>query len=137
MREAVAGTLWLGNAGDARDPAGVARAGIGAVVDLALEERPPAVPRSTIYCRFPIVDGGGNPPETLRLAVQTLCRLLSDGVPTLVCCSAGMSRSPAIAAAALGLVTDRSPEECLREIVAGHPHDVSAELWRDLKRLSK
>ena len=135
MREAIAGKLWLGNAGDARDLAAIAGAGIAAVVDLALEELSPSLPRSTIYCRFPIVDGGGNSPKTVELAVRTLCRLLADNVPTLVCCGAGMSRSPAIAAAALALVSERNSEDCLRELVAGQPHDVSGELWRDVRQV--
>ena len=40
-----------------------------------------------------------------------------------------MSRSPAVVAAVLSIVQGGSPDEKLKEIVAGHPHDVSPQLW--------
>ena len=40
-----------------------------------------------------------------------------------------MSRSPAVVAAALCIVQGGSPDVKLKEIVAGHPHDVSPHLW--------
>jgi hypothetical protein len=43
-----------------------------------------------------------------------------------------MSRSPAIVAAALSIVHGGNPEEKLKEIVAGHPHDVSPHLWESV-----
>lgn len=43
--------------------------------------------------------------------------------------SAGMSRSPAIAAAALSLVTRHPLEDCLTSVLAGASHDVSPTLW--------
>ncbi len=56
--------------------------------------------------------------------------LLKRGqIPTLVYYGAGMSRSPAIVAAALSIVQGGSPDERLKEVVAGHPHDVSPHLW--------
>jgi len=63
------------------------------------------------------------------MAIQTVVSLLKSQVPALVYCGAGMSRSPAIVAAALSIVQGGSPEEKLKEIVAGHPHDVSPQLW--------
>ena len=55
--------------------------------------------------------------------------LLKKQIPTLVYCGAGMSRSPAVVAAVLSIVQGGSPDEKLKEIVAGHPHDVSPQLW--------
>jgi hypothetical protein len=40
-----------------------------------------------------------------------------------------MSRSPAVVAAALSIFQGGSPEDRLKEVVAGHPHDVSPHLW--------
>ncbi len=40
-----------------------------------------------------------------------------------------MSRSPAIVAAALSIVQGGSPEDKLKEVVAGRSHDVSPQLW--------
>ncbi len=48
-------------------------------------------------------------------------------------CGSGMSRSPAIVAAALAIVQGGTPEERLREVVAGHPHDVSPQLWEGVR----
>jgi protein-tyrosine phosphatase len=98
-------------------------------VDVALGETPLAPPRDLTYCRFPLVDGAGNPAWLLRGAAQTAAGFLRSGTPTLVCCSAGMSRAPAVAAMALAIATGRPPEECLREVAGG---DVSPALWREL-----
>ncbi|MBN1589076.1 MAG: hypothetical protein JW888_06145 [Pirellulales bacterium] len=46
-----------------------------------------------------------------------------------------MSRSPAIAAAALSVVGDQSPDECLEQLTAGGPCDISPALWNDIKAL--
>jgi protein-tyrosine phosphatase len=87
-----------------------------------------------IYCHFPIVDGAPDDQTILRVAIQTVVSLLKNLVPTLVYCGAGMSRSPAIVAAALAIAQGGSPEENLWEVVAGHPHDVSPQLWEGAKR---
>ncbi|HAH46791.1 MAG TPA: protein phosphatase, partial [Planctomycetaceae bacterium] len=104
MREILPNLLWIGNAHDARDVKRVLDLAIAAVIDLALEE--PAVPltREIIYCRLPLIDGAENQPVILETAVKTVARLISEEIPTLVACSAGMSRSPAIVAAALSQV---------------------------------
>jgi hypothetical protein len=57
MREILPGNLWLGNAGDGRDPERLLQAGVLAVINLAAEEPSPTLPRSMVYCHFPIMDG--------------------------------------------------------------------------------
>lgn len=64
----------------------------------------PVLTRDIVYCRFPIVDGAGTRVQLLVTAIETVTRLIRLQVPTLVGCGAGMSRSPAIVAAALGIV---------------------------------
>jgi len=81
-----------------------------------------------IYCHFPLADGAPDEPTILRVAIQTVATSLKSQVPTLVYCGAGMSRSPAVVAAALSIVQGGSPEERLKEVVAGHPHDVSPQV---------
>ena len=66
MRQINGRPLWLGNASDLRNTPLLFAAGIVAVVDLAGNEPPAALPREFVYCRFPIVDGGGNPVWLLR-----------------------------------------------------------------------
>jgi protein-tyrosine phosphatase len=135
MREILPGSLWIGNAGDGRDSGRLLQAGVVAVMNLAAEEPPPVLPRSMIYCHFPIVDGAPDDQTILRVAIQTLVSLLKNQVPTLVHCRAGMGRSPAVVAAALAIVQGGSPEEKLWEVVAGHPHDVSPQLWEAVRRV--
>jgi protein-tyrosine phosphatase len=130
MREILSGRLWTGNAGDGRDPERLLRAGVAALVNLAAEEPSPVLPRSMVYCRFPIMDGGQNGQTILDAAIQTLVSLLRNQIPTLVYCGAGMSRSPAVVAAVLSIVQGGSPDDRLRQVVAGHPHDVSPQLWK-------
>ena len=135
MREIRPGRLWLGNAGDGRDPERLLRAGVVAVMNVALEEASPELPRSMIYCHFPLMDGAQGVQGVLGVTIQTLVSLLKSQVPTLVYCGAGMSRSPAVVAAALAIVEGGSPEEKLRQIVAGQPHDVSPQLWEAVCRV--
>ena len=129
MREILPSQLWIGNAGDGRDPQRLLAAGVVAVINLAAEEPSPILPRSMIYCHFPLVDGPQDDEGVLDMAIQTVVSLLKKRVPTLVYCGAGMSRSPAVVAAALSVVQGGSPEENLKEIAAGHSHDVSPHLW--------
>lgn len=132
MREIVPHQLWVGNAGDLRDPASIFEQEIEAIIDLAVEELPAAVPRSLIYCRFPLNDGE-NESRLLLLAMKTAVSFLREQRPFLICCSAGMSRSPAIAAGALAVVQSRDADTVLEEIVAGHPHDVSPVFWQEVR----
>jgi protein-tyrosine phosphatase len=90
--------------------------------------------REIVYCRFPLMDGGGNSPVVLRAAVEITVRFAKENVPTLVACGAGMSRSPAVVTMALAKIDGRSPDECLAALVAGQPHDVSPLFWDDLQR---
>ena len=133
MHEVIANQLWLGTAADARDFKGDRRAGIISVVDLAMEEAAIHFPRDIVYCRIPLVDGAGNRPEIIMVAVQLTASLIATGVPTLVACSAGMSRSPAIVAAAIANIGEATMEEALEQITAGVAHDVSTSLWAEVR----
>jgi len=90
--------LWIGHGGEGHDLSPIYDAGIEAVVELSVEEPPFSTPRDLISCRFPLIDGAGNRPEHLALAVRTVAALIASATPTLVCCDCGMSRSPAVAA---------------------------------------
>jgi protein-tyrosine phosphatase len=125
--------LWLGHIGDLRDSNALVDAGISAVVDLALNEPPVRLPRELVYCRFPMIDGTGNPPWLLRAAVETLACLLRSGTPTLVYCGAGMSRSPAIAGAAIARSNGCSLAEGLGAVLQEGAHDVSPGLWSEIQ----
>lgn len=125
--------LWIGHLGEGADFRRVFDAGIKALVHLAAEEAPAQPPRELIVCRFPLYDGGGNRSELLALAIRTTATLLEMHLPTLVCCGAGASRAPAIAAAALAVAHGETPEESLKRVVQHHPSDVSPGLWLEIK----
>jgi protein-tyrosine phosphatase len=133
MRQVPGYALWLGHVGDVRDLHGVLSAGIEVLVDLALEEPPAMVTRELVYCRFPLLDGTGNPPWILRAAVDTVAGLLHDGVPTLVFCGAGMSRSPIVAAAAIAKVHDLSLARAVAEVTEDRPADLSPGLLAEVE----
>jgi protein-tyrosine phosphatase len=128
--------LWIGHGGEGHDFPPIFAAEIEAVVELAVEE--PTFPsrRDMIACRFPLLDGAGNRPELLALAIRTVAGLIAARVPTLVCCGNGMSRSPAVIAAALALIHGEPPERCLERVTRHHPSDVSPGLWQEITRLA-
>jgi protein-tyrosine phosphatase len=129
--------LWIGHGGEDHDFPAIFDAGIEAVVELAAEEPPFPPSRELTTCRFPLHDGPGNRPELLALSVWTVASLIESGTPTLVCCSGGVSRGPAVVAAALALVERESNEACLKRVARHHPSDVSPGLWREISRLPR
>jgi protein-tyrosine phosphatase len=132
MRRVEGFPLWIGTARDARDLRLVLDAEIEAIVDLAMEEPPVHPTRELVYLRFPITDDGENSELRLRMAMRAIEELVGDMVPTLVACSAGMSRSPALVAVVISQFKGISPEESLIEIRATGPTDVSPSLWQSL-----
>jgi protein-tyrosine phosphatase len=135
MREVNGHPLWIGTARDARAIKEVVDAGIEAIVDLAMLCEPVRPTRELVYLRFPLVDGGDNPPWLICAAVHAVEGLVRLQVPTLVACDGGMSRSVVIAAAAMWFQTPgASVDEVLRKIAEGGPADVHPALWADVKR---
>lgn len=135
MREIIPQTLWIGNARDARNVKSVLDLGISAIIDLAMEEPPVTFPREIVYCRLPLVDGEENNPPVLQTAIETLVRFIEAEVPTLVACSGGMSRSPAIVAAALSKINATSFDEAIKQIASIGPCDVAPGLWNEIQTL--
>jgi protein-tyrosine phosphatase len=134
MREVIPQRLWIGNSREARDIRAVLDSGISAVIDLAVEGAPIAYPRDIVYCRFPLIDGSGNAPAVVLAAIDATVTLLRGGLPTLVTCSGGMSRSPAIVAAALAAIDNTPIHEALKRVAAVGPHDVSVTFWAEVQR---
>jgi len=91
MRRIEGYSLWLGHVGDVADPRGIVGDG---------HCRPSSTSRSRsrrlhcraieTYCRFPLIDGTGNPSWLLQAAVETVACLLRSRTSTLVYCSAGL-----------------------------------------------
>ena len=137
MREVIPEKLWIGNALDARDVTGVLGLGVTAVIDLAIEEPPIQFPRDIAYCRFPLIDGSGNQPAILRAAIETTATFIASRTPTLVACGAGMSRSPAIVAAAKATLEGGTLADALGKLTAGQPHDVSPSLLVEISGMHR
>jgi hypothetical protein len=133
MRSIPGRGLWLGNAGDLRDARAVLAAGVAAVVELADGEPFAVLPRELTRCRFPLSDGGDNPPWLVRLAIECVAALLRAGVPVLVCCSAGMSRSVCVAAGGVALAEAKPLAESLAVVAGSGPADVSPALLVQLQ----
>ena len=127
--------LWLGNLSDLRDIPQMLAHGITAIIDLAIEEPIPRMPRTTNYCRFVMTDDGENDPANIRAAILTTASFLSGGHMTAVCCNAGLSRSPCIAAASVSCHTGRTPAVCLESIAVLKTLDVNPALWNQVLRV--
>lgn len=135
MRAIAQTPLQIGHAGDIRDLGALHAAGIRIVVDLAAEEPPAVLSRDLVYCRFPLLDGGDNPDWLLRLAVETVADAVRNNVPCLIGCSAGLSRTPAIAVFGLARGRTLSIEEALRRVSKTGPVSISPGLWEQLRQL--
>ena len=134
MRPIFGRALWLGHAGDLRDVRKLLETDLKAVVELADNEPFAVLPRELIRCRFPLSDGGDNPEWLLRLAVESVATLLRAGVPLLVCCSAGMSRSVCVAAGGIARAEGRPLDEAFAEVVASGAVDVMPSLWEQMRQ---
>lgn len=135
MHELHPNLLWLGHAFDVREPRPLFDAGISAVVDVAYEEAPATLPRQLIYLRYPLNDGGGNEAATLRHVVQNVVDLMHSNTRTIVACSAGMSRSPTIAAFSLACFLGITPEAALERIAALKSLEINGQLWNDVSMI--
>lgn len=133
MRQIGHRSLWVGHAGDLRDPSALLSTGVEAVIELADNEPLATLPRELIRCRFPISDSGDSPPWLLRLAVESVAALLKADVPTLVCCSNGLNRSVCVAAGAVAQATGLPFESALIEAAQSGPADVSPRLVAELR----
>ncbi|MBU6414016.1 MAG: dual specificity protein phosphatase family protein [Planctomycetes bacterium] len=132
MRRVEPHPVWIGHAGELRTPRLHAEHGIVALVDLAVDEAPFVPPREMVIHRIPLLDGAGNEAWILEHALRTVSGLVRSGTPTLVACSAGMSRSPSVVAASIALATGQEPQEVLARIAADESTDVSGLLWEKI-----
>ncbi|QDT66926.1 dual specificity protein phosphatase family protein [Calycomorphotria hydatis] len=134
MRE-ITSTLWIGNALEARDLKLIHDLEFKTVVDLAINEPPLSPTRELVYLRLPLNDGAGNSPALLKFTILSIVELLKSGTKTLVACSAGISRSPAVVAAALSIHQKLDYQEALTRIATNAPSDCSASLVTGIAKL--
>lgn len=128
--------LWIGNSSEARDVANLIDQDFKVIVDLAVEAPPAVLSRELTYLRFPIYDGIGNDKKVLAGAIQTIAFMLSqEDIKIAVSCSMGLSRSPAIVAAALALRENQAAEDSLTQINNKVACDVSPGLWSEVSQV--
>jgi hypothetical protein len=77
----------------------------------------------------------GNDEALLQPAINFTAALLKKEIPTLVCCGAGMSRAPAIAAAALATLGGGTLDDCMQKVAQYHKTDVSPGFWSELQKV--
>lgn len=135
MRAIANSLLWLGHRGDVRDLSMILDAGIQTIIDLADNEPVLPLTRDLVYCRYPLRDGAGNPIWLLQSAITCVESMLRLSVPTLMVCSAGMSRSPLIAAAGLAKWNNGTLKEGIQTVQQSGPMDISPGLMQDVAAL--
>jgi len=132
MRHVPGANLWIDSVTSWGQGIAIQEAKIKAFVTLAQEDRPFQPGREAIVHRFPLVDGAGNPPELIRSAIETVAELVREEVPTLIRCSSSMSRSAAVAAAALAQAKNLDASQTVARLCAACNVDVSLPLWLEI-----
>lgn len=117
----VASGLFVGTVVDAGNESVLRERGVTAIVSLTHCEPESGFPSDVTVVDVPMMDGPQNEQSTFRRAVtEVLFRLdADDGV--LVHCSAGASRSPAVAATTLALQRDIGLDEAFRQVSERRP----------------
>jgi len=117
--DAVAEDLFVGTAAAAGDATLLNERGIDAVVTLTHDA--PAVPADVTATSVPLVDGPRVDRAAFERAVAAVRSSLASGGRVLVHCSAGASRSPAVAATALALDGDDDLDAAFDRVVRRRP----------------
>lgn len=99
----VAEGLFVGTLADAGDATELRKRDIAEIVSLTHEAPPDGFPAAATVRRVPMTDGPQNEQSAFETAAEAVRSRLDAGVPVLVHCRSGASRSPAVAATALAL----------------------------------
>ena len=122
--DAVADRLFVGTIDDAENTIQLRDRSVDTVVSLTHDI--PCIPEVSVT-RIPMVDGPQNDAQTFERAVIETLERLDEGNRVLVHCSAGASRSPAVAATALALHTQIGLEAAFEQVAnrrdAVDPHE--------------
>lgn len=94
---------------------------ITAIVLLTYAEPPDGIPSDVDLIRHPLTDGPQADRAIFEQAVTDVVAALQRGERVLVCCSASASRSPAVAATAFALTSDRDLDAALQQVMDRRP----------------
>ena len=117
----VAQNLFVGTATDATDESTLRAHEIEVIVSLTATSPAGNVPAELTLVEIPMMDGPQNSQEAFETAVAAVGSRLATGEKTLLHCSAGASRSPAVAATALALHRDSELEAAFQQILTRRP----------------
>jgi predicted protein tyrosine phosphatase len=117
----VASALHVGSIDDAADQSLLAEHRISVIVSLTHAEPETGFPPDVTVVRLPMMDGPRNDRQTFLRAVDETVTRWEAGDRVLVHCSAGASRSPAVAATVVSLSTDRTLETVFQQLKERRP----------------
>lgn len=136
MTEIVPGRLYLGNMADANNIPLLHERGIKSIMSVCQFAPKKAREQPFVRVHVPLVDGP-NEPEIFALAVALTARLLlASERPMLVHCRGGVSRSPAVLAAAMIIVDgygtfDKAVDKLAAKRSIVNPHEALRKLARE------
>lgn len=116
--------IYVGTESDAGDESLLRKHGVDTVISLTHSN-----PETGDITRIdvPMVDGPQNSYQAFAEAVETVVEQREDGRRVLIHCSAGSSRSPSVAAAAITHLTEKDLNEAFNQIIERRaetdPHD--------------
>jgi hypothetical protein len=129
MHQLIPDKLWIGNVGDATEYRKLELNGIGAVVELAIDEPATLQPRERISLRIPLMDSGSTEDARVELAVRIIVDLMFKRIRTLVVCSNGMNRSVCVGVAVASVVLQDDPDTIMLRLAEKLPKDLSPSIW--------
>ena len=133
----VADGIFVGTESDAGDQSLLRKHGVDVVVSLTHSK-----PETGDVTRvdIPMVDGPQNSQEAFAEAVETVIEHRKNDQSVLIHCSAGASRSPSVAAAAIAHLTGKDLNEGFNQIINQRsetdPHDALVRQAVKLKERS-
>jgi protein-tyrosine phosphatase len=117
----VATNLFIGSIENVEKTQPLREHGITTTISLTHADYSEKVPVGMDMLRHPMVDGPQADFDTFARAVRDAVTALRDGDRVLVCCSAGASRSPAVAATALAVVSDLDLNDAFQQVSSRRP----------------
>jgi len=132
----VADGLFVGTAEDAGAGALLCEQGVETIVSVTHSGPDGGFPAGVTVERVPMMDGPRNEQQRFDRAVTHVLSCLEAGTCVLVHCSAGASRSPAVAATALALHDGVTLDEAFEQVANRRPAvDPHAAIVRQAARV--
>ncbi|RJX51893.1 dual specificity protein phosphatase family protein [Halonotius pteroides] len=125
MDEVVDG-IFVGPESDASDEVLLQKHGVDTVVSLTHSN-----PKTGDITRVdvPMIDGPQNSYQAFAEAVETVVEQRENGQRVLVHCSAGSSRSPSVAAAAISNLTETDLKDVFNQVIERRSETDPHEAW--------